>query len=814
MANFKKGIALALVATTAFTFAPVSTLGIPNAVVAEAAADATVTANDNGTYTGVDADNGAKTVTLPDAGKYYVLASGTATKFAVTATGAAVTGNTSTNGITDTTVDTEGKVKKLTVTATATNRTVGIVPNAATQPGTTTLTITKADTNQTIATIDYKVNDKSAFNFATGTTFAGKKNTNALGKYYVLAGADSTFTETDAAIGGDISTKWDNAAYTYVPTNVVEYSTDAPGVVNVQKTATGVKFTTGTAGTANVTILVKTSATDGNEVAKVVIPFTVEQSRSNITKVTYSSVKTNNHNVIFGGTAAYSLSGEVATDYAADGTKWNVTPPTPAHTLGTDSATVIALDTLVVKSAQVNVTAKTGVATFSTNNSKVATVDANGVITAVGKGNAEITAEVAQNDTYARQIVTIPVAVSDATNDVISVKVDGKTADWRHPVDLDMSTSTAANAVKTAQLVPTSAAGNTDFFYALYKTASVNADGTYTLSNAVAGNGDDVMSVNAAGQVSAGTVKADTTYYVAVSTKKNGNIDAGLTVVPVKVNTLPADTIDLQDTLTLDLTNNTSATLNPVAGNGASAVFTYTEDPDTDKGQTANVVRVSGKNVYASTLGVTRVKVTEVATPKTRETSTYVTVSVVSSAEKKASDLKVANSAIVLEAGKTATLGATATNAITYTSSDESVVTVVDGTVTAVKAGTANITVTAAASDTMDAATVTVPVVVTTPAKPVVVAKPAKVTGVKVTNVKGAKVKVSFKKDAKAAGYVVTYKVGKKTYKKTTASTSVKLSVKKGAKVKVTVKAFNYKDGNVKQYGKASKAVSKKTDKK
>ena len=36
MANFKKGIALALVATTAFTFAPVANLGTP--VVAEAAA--------------------------------------------------------------------------------------------------------------------------------------------------------------------------------------------------------------------------------------------------------------------------------------------------------------------------------------------------------------------------------------------------------------------------------------------------------------------------------------------------------------------------------------------------------------------------------------------------------------------------------------------------------------------------------------------------------------------------------------------------------------------------------------------------------
>ena len=91
--------------------------------------------------------------------------------------------------------------------------------------------------------------------------------------------------------------------------------------------------------------------------------------------------------------------------------------------------------------------------------------------------------------------------------------------------------------------------------------------------------------------------------------------------------------------------------------------------------------------------------------------------------------------------------------------------------------------------------------------------KPAKVTSLKVANVKGAKVKVSFKKSAKATGYLVTYKVGKKTVKKTTTKTALTLSVKKGAKVKVSVKAFNKNAAGAKQY---SAAVSKtlKTDKK
>ncbi len=94
-----------------------------------------------------------------------------------------------------------------------------------------------------------------------------------------------------------------------------------------------------------------------------------------------------------------------------------------------------------------------------------------------------------------------------------------------------------------------------------------------------------------------------------------------------------------------------------------------------------------------------------------------------------------------------------------------------DGTVTAVAAGVANITVSAEATDKFEAGKVIVPVVVTEKAKAPTVAKPAKVTGVKIANVKGAT-------------------------------------------VKVTVKAYNYKNGNVKQYGAASKTVSKKTDKK
>ena len=72
--------------------------------------------------------------------------------------------------------------------------------------------------------------------------------------------------------------------------------------------------------------------------------------------------------------------------------------------------------------------------------------------------------------------------------------------------------------------------------------------------------------------------------------------------------------------------------------------------------------------------------------------------------------------------------------------------------------------------------------------------KPAKVTGLKVTNKKGAKVSVKFNKvtTAPTMKYYVQKKIGKKTSGKSVGSTKATLSVKKGATVKVRVKAYYY----------------------
>ena len=93
--------------------------------------------------------------------------------------------------------------------------------------------------------------------------------------------------------------------------------------------------------------------------------------------------------------------------------------------------------------------------------------------------------------------------------------------------------------------------------------------------------------------------------------------------------------------------------------------------------------------------------------------------------------------------------------------------------------------------------------------------KPSKVTGLKVSNKKGAKVSVKF--DAATnhnMKYWVQKKIGKKVAGKSVSSNKATLSVKKGATVKVRVKAYYYDAEGNKQVGAYSAWKTLKTDKK
>ena len=184
---------------------------------------------------------------------------------------------------------------------------------------------------------------------------------------------------------------------------------------------------------------------------------------------------------------------------------------------------------------------------------------------------------------------------------------------------------------------------------------------------------------------------------------------------------------------------------------------------------------------------------------------------------KAANDLKVTNSKLELKPGESGTIGATAStgSAISYKSSDENVATVdANGNVTAKAIGAAFITVDAAATDTVAAGQQIVTVLVSQEGG--ITATPEKVTGLKVSNKKGAYVSVKWASQGKNINYRVWKKIGNgKWVGKNVAGNKTTLSVKKGTKVQVKVKAY-VKDTNGKTtWGpKATKAKTFKTDKK
>ena len=184
---------------------------------------------------------------------------------------------------------------------------------------------------------------------------------------------------------------------------------------------------------------------------------------------------------------------------------------------------------------------------------------------------------------------------------------------------------------------------------------------------------------------------------------------------------------------------------------------------------------------------------------------------------KAANDLKVTNSKLELKPGESGTIGATAStgSVISYKSSDENVATVdANGNVTAKAIGAAFITVDAAATDNVAAGQQIVTVLVSQEGG--ITATPEKVTGVKVSNKKGAYVSVKWASQGKNINYRVWKKVGNgKWVGKNVAGNKTTLKVKKGAKVQVKVKAY-VKDASGKTtWGpKATKAKTFKTDKK
>jgi hypothetical protein len=499
----------------------------------------------------------------------------------------------------------------------------------------------------------------------------------------------------------------------------------------------------------------KTGTTIGTATYKIV----VKSTESNVTSFTWKDI-----------------SDSSKTDYYWDEKGVQTPAPQVRDASKLEKASSVLLDPKVNTSVQLNVTAN-GAVSYRSEDASVATVDSTGKITALKAGQTivHVMAQASGNFKY----VDIPLTVNVTSQSVDKITVD------KDSVDLDLSTSTAANAVKSYQIAAKSAAGKAITY------AVVDKEYSDTLGDS------QIATVSSTGLVTAGS--KDGTVYVKLATATTSDVGGAAKYVKVTVNKLPAADIVLND-INLDLDTHKTVTLNPT--------YAYALDDDA-----ANIVAKTGNKLTALKTGSGKLTVSVQDTATTRYTTKEVKVTVVDKIAKKASDLKVTSAktvALTKGASSQITYTVATGSAVSFESSDPTVATVSGSSIQALKAGTAIITVKTPETDNTLAGSDFVVVTVTEAA-----VKPAKVTGVKVANKKGAAVSVSWKSQGANVLYRVYKKVGSgKWVAKNVAGNKTTLSVNKGAKVTVKVKAY-VKDANGKTtWGPKATKKTFKTDKK
>ena len=282
--------------------------------------------------------------------------------------------------------------------------------------------------------------------------------------------------------------------------------------------------------------------------------------------------------------------------------------------------------------------------TWTSSNEAVATVDANGNVTAIGLGNADITATCGEvSATCTVTVVPTPVMSVTLSNTSLNL-TEGETA------------------TLTATIAPENA---------------TDKSVTWTSSDA------SIASVSAEGVVTA--IKAGT----ATITATSANIKTATCTVTVAANIISVESIEISKT-ELSLTEGDTATLTATIApeNATDKTVTWTSSDEA-------VATVSADGV------VTAVKAgTATITAASSNGKTASCVVTVAAKIYEVTGITLSITELSMTEGDTTTLTATiapenATDkSVTWTSSDEAVATVsADGVVTAVKAGTATITV-------------------------------------------------------------------------------------------------------------------------
>ena len=371
---------------------------------------------------------------------------------------------------------------------------------------------------------------------------------------------------------------------------------------------------------------------------------------------------------------------------------------------------------------------------YTTNNNSVATVDENGLVTAVGEGTAIITVTVGDDLIYAKNSTTVTVTVSKIpttitiVNDTFDLKVLNFT-----PAGATLNPPEAGNLVynsnntnvatvkdgiifaegKGQATITVSFAGNNKYAAAENKTITVNVelnDASVTVDNdtadlyvdethkinatkhpadtllniAYTSNNNSVATVDENGLV---TAVGEGTAIITVTVGDDKIYAKNSTTVTVTVSKIPTEINIANATLNLKVLNQilSGATLNPAE----AGALVYTSSNTT-------VARVSNGVIYGDAKGQATITVSFAGNNKYAATENRtITVNV----SLNDASVTVDNDTVNLYVDGKHTINATAVpsfliNNVTYKSSDESVATVdAKGNVIAVAEGNAIITV-------------------------------------------------------------------------------------------------------------------------
>ena len=459
--------------------------------------------------------------------------------------------------------------------------------------------------------------------------------------------------------------------------------------------------------------------------------------------------------------------------------------------------------TLKVKSESSNVTFKSG------SPSIVEIDEKTGKFTVKDKGVALINIYTLGSTNNKDAVTTVAFDVNAYSTDAFKVS-DSANAIYRYLgagdylLDMDIPTQTASNKLVTDTLQVQSLGG--------LKVKYTSSDPSVATVNETTG----VIETKKAG---------DTTITAKTETDTTNGVEIWGNTVAIKVTvwTLPAVDFDVAP-ITLGVTE--EKVVSPVFKD-TTTQFTYSVNynqvpgPDEYKLTNPNGAQLSNdqntqtsSKVTGAKAGQSSLQVTVIGiTGKYRPTTKVVAVNVTDKAAANVITVADDSKSVIMKVGDTKQLSATATlkNTVTFKSNNDAIVTATSGgAITAVSNGSTTITVSADGAESVE-----IPVIVNSQDNNEAVA-PAKVTGLKVSNKKGAHVSVKWTSQGKNINYRIWKKVGNgKWVGKNVAGSKTTLSVKKGAKVQVKVKAY-VKDSNGKTtWGpKATKAKTFKTDKK